>query len=95
MFIITDQQTIDWLESAYEFSKARFDQYNQSAHTLANYLALKKGGEIAFNDALASIGLQVFLAYKHSKDNPINIHDNCDPNTPYEVGPDQGPSVQS
>ena len=93
MFIITDQQTLDWLENVYKFSKAKPEQYNQCAHTLANYLALKKGGEIAFNDALASIGLQVLLAYKDSKDNPINIHDNCDSNPPNEVGLDQGPSV--
>ena len=95
MFIITREQTIGWLARMHELAKLNPEQHERCIGTLTNYLALQKDtNPMAFNDFMATIGLLVYLEYKEAQLNSINIHDNCDPNSPDEVGPDQGPSVQ-
>ena len=94
MFIITRAQTIGWLARMHELAKANPIQHQQCINTLTNYIAMQRGPEpMAFNDFMAAIGLQVYAEYEEAQLNSINIHDNCDPNSPNEVGPDQGTSV--
>ncbi len=94
MFVITNEATLGWLEKIFESYKLDPARHDQNLNTLANYISMQKGRSIAFNDAMATIGLHVYVAYFNAQQNPITINDNCDPSPSNSVGSDPGPIVQ-